>query len=356
MTSSHNHTPNIELSAAERHKILVQWNDTRTDYPRDKCVHQLFEVQVARTPNALAVALEEQELTYRELNRRANRLACYLQSLGVGPETLVGICVERFPEMVMGLLAILKAGGAYVPLDPGYPKERLAFMLGDAGVKILLTRKKLMGRLPEYQGRVVCLETDFGSFSEKNPVSEVTPENLVYVIYTSGSTGRPKGVSIPHQGLLNLVFWHRDAFDITEKDRSTLLANQAFDAAVWELWPYLAAGASVHPIRERTLVSPLALQHWLVEKAITITFIPTPTRGRIIAPGMAGKFAPENHAGGWGSALSLPARTTRLRIGEQLRPDREHGRHHLGKGGRKPGKSAPSHRPSHCQYPGLYSR
>ncbi len=235
MATAHDDIPDIGLSTAERHEILAQWNDTRVDYPTDKCIHRRLEAQAVRTPDAPALVLEGRKLSYHELNRRANRLAHYLQSLEVGPETLVGICVERSLEMVVGLLAILKAGGAYVPLDPGYPKERLAFTLGDAGVGILLTRGKLLGKLPDHPGRVVCLETDFEAFPEENPISGVTLENLVYVIYTSGSTGKPKGVSIPHRGLLNLVFWHRDAFGITERDRATQLANQAFDACVWEL-------------------------------------------------------------------------------------------------------------------------
>ncbi|RKZ77561.1 MAG: non-ribosomal peptide synthetase, partial [Candidatus Parabeggiatoa sp. nov. 1] len=155
----HTDNPNTELSAAERHKLLVEWNNTQTDYPKDKCIHQFFEEQVQRTPNAIAVVFEDQQLTYHELNRRANQLAQHLQSLGVKPEVLVGICVERSLEMIVGLLAILKAGGAYVPLDPTYPKERLAFMLADAQVPVLLTQKRLVEGLPEHQAQIVCLET-----------------------------------------------------------------------------------------------------------------------------------------------------------------------------------------------------
>jgi amino acid adenylation domain-containing protein len=265
---------NIELSAAEQHKLLIDWNNTQTDYPKDKCIHQLFEAQVERTPNAIAVVFEDQQLTYHELNCRANQLAHHLQSLDVEPEVLVGICVERSLEMVVGLLAILKAGSAYVPLSPSYPKERLAFMLADAEVPILLTQEKLVENLPEHQAQIVCLETE--NFSKENPISEVTPENLAYVIYTSGSTGKPKGVLIPHQGLLNLVFWHQQAFNVTEKDKSTQLASLAFDAHVWELWPYLSAGASIYLLRNETLKSPVALQKWLIENKITLSFIPTP--------------------------------------------------------------------------------
>ena len=169
------------------------------------CVHELFEMQVELTPDALAVLFEERHLNYRELNRRSNQLAHYLRKLGVGPEVLVGFCVERSLEMVVGILGILKAGGAYVPLDPAYPMERLAFMLEDAQVTVLLTQQRLLERLaahPLPQGRVVCLDADWESItqeSEQNLQSGAVSENLAYVIYTSGSTGRPKGAMIRHR-------------------------------------------------------------------------------------------------------------------------------------------------------------
>ncbi|MEK8015446.1 MAG: amino acid adenylation domain-containing protein [Candidatus Parabeggiatoa sp.] len=263
------------LTEHERHQLLVEWNDTQTDYPKDKCIHHLFEEVVEQTPEHVALVFEDQQMTYRELNAKANQLAHYLQTLGVKPEILVGICVERSCEMVVGLLGILKAGGAYVPLAPSYPKERLAFMLADAQVPILLTQEKLVEELPEHQAQMVCLETDWGTFSEENPVSKVTPSHLAYVIYTSGSTGTPKGVLIPHQGLLNLIFWHQQTFEVTDKDKSTQLASMAFDASVWELWPYLGAGASIYLIGDETIKSPVALQNWLLKTKITISFIPT---------------------------------------------------------------------------------
>ena len=186
----------------------MEWNETKRDYPKDKCVHQLFEEQVKRTPEAVAVVFEEQELTYRELNSRANQLAHYLKKLGVGPEVLVGICVERSLEMIVGLLGVLKAGGAYVPLDPGYPKERLGFMLEDAsGRGAFNPARSGCQELPPHQRRrVICLDRDWSEIaqeSEENPGSEISAENLAYVIYTSGSTGRPKGAMNHHGGLCN---------------------------------------------------------------------------------------------------------------------------------------------------------
>ncbi|MBW4594951.1 MAG: amino acid adenylation domain-containing protein [Brasilonema angustatum HA4187-MV1] len=267
------------LTTVEQQQLLIDWNDTQADYPQDRCIHQLFEEQVQRTPNAVAVVFENQQLTYEQLNCRANQLGHYLKSLGVKPDTLVGICVERSLEMVVGLLGILKAGGAYVPLDPQYPTERLSFMLQDAQIRVLLTQQSLLDKLPKHQGQLVCLDTDaqiiFQS-SQENLITATKASNLAYVIYTSGSTGQPKGVLVAHHGLLNLVFWHQDAFEITSSDKATQLAGTAFDAAVWELWPYLSAGASIYLVKPSILVSPLDLQDWLKSKKITISFLPTP--------------------------------------------------------------------------------
>ncbi|MCZ6760270.1 MAG: condensation domain-containing protein, partial [Gemmatimonadetes bacterium] len=277
------------LTDGERHRLLVEWNDTKKGYPADKCIHQLFEAQVERTPEAVAVVSEDMELTYRELNCRANQLSHHLKGLGVGPEVLVGICMERSLEMIIGLLGILKAGGAYVPLDPTYPKERISLMLEDIQTPVLLTQKKVLGRLLDVTAIQnpkskldnlvgVCLDTDWEAIareSEENPASGVTASNLAYVIYTSGSTGRPKGAQIIHDSLLNLVFWHQRAFAVTAADRATQLAGPGFDAAVWELWPYLTAGASVHLSDEANRITPESLRDWLVTQGITICFLPT---------------------------------------------------------------------------------
>jgi non-ribosomal peptide synthetase component F/aryl carrier-like protein len=192
------------LSKPERQQLLIDWNDTGAEFPDQQCIHQLFEQQVERTPEAIALIFEAEQVSYRELNERANQLAHYLRQLGVRPEGRVGICVERSVEMVVGLLGILKAGGAYVPLDAEYPGERLRFMLADAQVEALLTQEQLLARLPEHQARVVCLDRDWeeiGQQSEQNPQSGATADNLAYIIYTSGSTGTPKGVLVQHREL-----------------------------------------------------------------------------------------------------------------------------------------------------------
>ena len=197
------------LDPEQRRSVLEEWNDSRAAYPNDKMIHELFEAQVGRSSEAVAVVHEGQQLTYRELNCRANRLGHYLKNMGIGPEVLVGVCLDRGIDMVVGLLGILKAGGAYVPLDPAYPRERLDFILKDAKVEVVLTTTALLGGLPELQVRVVCVDAESDTISqesEANLVREETPDNLAYVIYTSGSTGRPKGVLVTHQKCSATVF------------------------------------------------------------------------------------------------------------------------------------------------------
>lgn len=264
---------------------LNAWNATALEYSRAAYVPQLVALRAVATPEAVAVVAGEQALNYRELNRRANQLAHYLQALGVGSNVLVGLCVERSLDMVIGLLGILKAGGAYVPMDPTYPAERLAFMLQDAQAPVLVTQKQLVAHLPT-QAHVVCLDADAAMLAQQaqtEPVCVVTGDDLAYVIYTSGSTGRPKGVMISHESLLNLVCWHRSAFEVTASDRATQVASPAFDATGWELWPYLTAGASVYLPDEETRVSPALLRDWLIRREITISFLPTILAESIIA-------------------------------------------------------------------------
>jgi amino acid adenylation domain-containing protein len=249
------------LNEAERRLLLSAWNDTRREYPRDKCVHELFEAQVERSPDAIALVVEEEQLTYRELNRRANQLAAYLGKLGVGPETPVGFCLERSPEMVVGILGILKAGGTYVPLDPAYPKERLAFMLEDTRTPVILVQQRLIERLPEHQARVVRIDADWelmGQESEGNRASGATAGHLAYVMYTSGSTGRPKGIAIPHRAINRLVF-NTNYIEITSDDRMLLASNSAFDAATFELWGALLHGARLVGVSREAVLSPQEL-------------------------------------------------------------------------------------------------
>jgi amino acid adenylation domain-containing protein len=258
---------------------LMAWNATQQEYSRAACVPQLVAKQANAVPEATALVAGGQILTYGELNKRANQLAHYLQQLGVRSDTPVGICVERSLDMVVGLLGILKAGGAYVPMDPSYPPERLSFMIEDAQVPILLTQQHLTERFASDKVRIICLNSDRATLMQQpvvDPTSTSTIANLAYVIYTSGSTGQPKGVQITHDNLLNLVFWHQRAFNITSSDRATQVASPAFDATGWELWPYLTAGASVYLPDENIRAVPASLRDWLVSQGITITFLPTP--------------------------------------------------------------------------------
>jgi amino acid adenylation domain-containing protein len=231
------------LTDAERHQLLVDWNSTRADFPEGCCLHELFEAQVERTPDAVAAVFENQWLTYGQLNARANQLAHYLKQRGVGPEKLVGISSERSLEMVVGVMGILKAGGAYVPIDPTYPKERVAFLIKDTQVSVLLLQERLKVDLPDYDGDVVCLDSDWEVIAkndEQNPVHNVTVENSAYVIFTSGSTGEPKGAMNTHRGICNRLLWMQDAFRLTEFDRVLQKTPFSFDVSVWEIfWPLL---------------------------------------------------------------------------------------------------------------------
>ncbi|MBI4747841.1 MAG: amino acid adenylation domain-containing protein [Acidobacteria bacterium] len=237
------------LTEAERHQLLVEWNATQADYPRDVCLHQLIEAQVERTPDAIAIVFEDQSLTYHELNSQANQLAHSLQHQGVGPDVLVGICVERSLEMVVGLLAILKAGGAYVPLDPEYPQDRLAYVIEDAQAPVVLTHSTLLDRLQSVSAQVFCFDRDWSTLSNfpvHNLASPVTETHLAYVIYTSGSTGKPKGAMNEHRGIVNRLCWMQDAYHLTPADRVLQKTPFSFDVSVWEFfWPLLTGAQLV---------------------------------------------------------------------------------------------------------------
>jgi amino acid adenylation domain-containing protein len=234
------------LSETEQHQVLIEWNDTEREYPGTKCIHQLFENQVEKSPDAVALVFEDQQLTYWELNQRANQLAHYLRKLGVRPEVTVGICVERSFEMVVGLLGILKAGGAYVPLDPEYPKERFAFMLDDAQISVLLTQPKLLPQFVDFNAHVLCLDKDWGKIAQENyanPDNLAIAENLAYIIYTSGSTGQPKGVQVQHRSVVNLLSSMARRPGLSDQDTLLAVTTLSFDIAGLELYLPLTVGA-----------------------------------------------------------------------------------------------------------------
>jgi amino acid adenylation domain-containing protein len=243
------------------------------------CVPDFVERQAAGTPDALAVAAGSGRLSYRQLEQRSNQLAHYLRSVGVHPGSVVGLCVERSVDFPLAALAILKAGGAYLPLEPKTPTARLQMMLDAAQVAVVVTHASVTGLPTEGPRRLVALDrcaAEIGRCSREALPSSITPQQLAYVIYTSGSTGIPKAVAIGHDSLLNLCQWHNRAFAVTAQDRATQLASIGFDAAVWELWPHLMAGASVHLVDEATRTQPESLRDYLVRERITISFAPTP--------------------------------------------------------------------------------
>lgn len=260
------------LTNAEESQILGEWNNPQTSYATEKCIHQLFEEQAQRTPDAVALIFEDQTLTYNELNRRANQLAHRLQACGVGPDTLIGICVERSFEMVVGLLGILKAGGAYLPIDPEYPPDRIAYMLSDAQTSFLLTQERLLEHLPE-SAYILCLDRDWPSLtgeSTENPVSHTDAGNLAYVIYTSGSTGQPKGSMITHHNITRLLLATDAWFHFGPADTWTLFHSFAFDFSVWELWGALAYGGRLIVIPYLTSRSPHEFYELLCHNHVTV--------------------------------------------------------------------------------------
>ncbi|MEO6165513.1 MAG: amino acid adenylation domain-containing protein [Candidatus Binatia bacterium] len=266
------------LTAAERHQLLTQWNHTKRDYPLDQCIHELFEAQVQKTPDNLSVICAAQKLSYRELNSRANQLSHLLVELGVGPDSLIGICMERSIEMVIAVLAILKAGGAYLPLDPGYPKERLDFMLQDATVGVILTQQRLLGRLPEFSGVLFCLDEDpdfIATQSDKNLAPRENSENLAYVIYTSGSTGTPKGVSIPHRALVNNIYAVAEHYAMGSTDRRSQFASISFDVFAAELFTPLVVGACVVLGPDPWFASFADFSRFVDEAQLTVMSLPT---------------------------------------------------------------------------------
>ncbi len=260
------------LTASERNQFIEEWNPDLA-FPKEKTVHAWFEEQVERTPDSVAVTFETTSLTYRELNRRANQLAHYLKSVGVDPDVLVGLFVERSLDMVVGILGILKSGGAYLPIDLAYPKDRLAFMLQDANATILLTQSKLTAELPRHSARIFCFDTDSAQLAkqpETNPAPVSQPDNLAYVIYTSGSTGKPKGTQVTHYNVVRLLQSTQHWFQFTERDVWSLFHSYAFDFSVWELWGALLYGGRVVIVPYLTSRSPEDFYKLLVSERVTV--------------------------------------------------------------------------------------
>lgn len=278
------------LTEPERQQIVEQWNNTGRAYPLDRCLHQLIEAQVARTPERIAVEADEGCLTYRELDDRANQLARFLRGLGVSPGDLVGIAMERSVEMVVGLLGILKSGGAYVPLDPAYPKDRLAFMMDDARPRVLLTQQRLVASLPDRKAPVVALDTRWPEIARESPLAPApvfTSDSLAYVIFTSGSTGRPKGAMNEHRGIVNRLLWMQDEYGLTADDAVLQKTTYSFDVSVWEFfWPLLA-GARLVMARPEGHKDPGYLVRTIVERGITtVHFVPTMLQVFLEEPGV----------------------------------------------------------------------
>ena len=265
------------LSAAEEHKLLREWNDTSTEFPRDLCVHQLFEAQVLRTPENVAVIGDDDELTYAELNRRANQFAHYLKQLGVGPEARVAILMERSIEMIVSVLAVLKAGGAYVPLDPHYPEELMTWILSDSQSTLLLTKQRLGDNLPPLDARVICVDTEetIAQQEELNPEFSMDVENLAYLIYTSGSTGQPKAVAVAHRSLVNYVTFAQAEFGLTPNDRMLQFASLSFDTSAEEIFPTLTTGATLVLRAIEMLPSAFTFYRTCAEREITVLDLPT---------------------------------------------------------------------------------
>ena len=265
------------MTANERQQVVVEWNETAADYPQHLAVHQLFEAQVERSPHAIAAIFEGQQLSYDGLNRRANQLAAHLGSLGVGPEVLVGICLQRSMEVPVCVLAVLKAGGAYVPLDPAYPKERLAYMMEDSRVSVLLTQEWLLDKLPDHAARVICLDAErdmLDACPGLTLAARTTADNIAYVTYTSGSTGKPKGIAMTQRPLLNLLTWQKRYTHLSPEARTLQFASLSFDVSFQDMFSTWNGGGTVTLIPEHVRRDIAGLSRTLSELSIERLFIP----------------------------------------------------------------------------------
>jgi amino acid adenylation domain-containing protein/non-ribosomal peptide synthase protein (TIGR01720 family) len=273
------------LTPPELDRLLIEWNDTFASYPKQSCVHQLFELQCEQAPGNIAIVFGEVRLSYRDLNERANQVAHYLIELGVGPETLVAVNMDRCPEMVIAVLGIVKTGAAYVPLDPEHPKDRLGFMLDDARASIVMTRQRFVEALSGHKARIVCMDTEWGLIDQQsrhNPRVETTGDNLAYVMYTSGSTGTPKGIAVPHRAITRLVI-NTDYVKLEPGDRLALASNTSFDAATFEIWGALLNGATAISISKQVALSPEEFITHIRQQQITTIFLTTALFNQIVS-------------------------------------------------------------------------
>ncbi len=261
------------LTGSERHQLLGEWNDTAMEVDRSVCVDALFDAQVRRAPDAVALVSSEEGWTYRRLSREVDGLARRLRSTGVGVETAVGVCLPRSFSLAVAMLAVLKAGGVYVPVDPAFPPERRAFILRDARAVAVITEEAFRESFQELVA-VLTPSSDRTGNEAGLPASGVTPGCLAYILYTSGSTGTPKGVAVEHHSLLDLLAWHLETYGVSAGDRGTWVAAPAFDASIWELLPYLVRGASVAIADDETRLAPARLVEWLSSQAATLTHLP----------------------------------------------------------------------------------
>ncbi len=298
------------LTAPERQQLLVEWNQTQVDYPHEQCLHELVAAQAARTPDRIAIGFEDQTITYKTLDERANQLAHYLQKTGVQPDSLVGICVERSLEMVVGLLGILKAGAAYVPIDPNFPADRVEYMLDNAQAKVLLTQQRLVEHLPTQGALVICLDTDWpviAAASTVAPMSRVTPDHMAYVIYTSGSTGKPKGVQVLHRGVVNFLNSMAHQPGMAAEDILLSVTTLSFDIAVLELFLPLTVGARVVLLSRATAMDGRKLAQTIAELGITIMQATPATWRLLLAAGWAGRQPLKILSGGEAISRELAA-------------------------------------------------
>lgn len=317
------------LSPLEKNQLLIQWNNTQINYHQNQCFQDLFEAQVKATPDAVAIVFEHEQLTYHQLNFRANQLAYYLRELGVKPEFLVGLYIERSLLMIIAILGILKPGGAYVPLDPTYPSDRISFMLEDANINLLLTQKNLTKQLPKYQGKIIILEEieqEIGQKSTENLPKVVKGSNLAYIIYTSGSTGRPKGVMIEQFGLYNLAKFQQSIFNLNSDSRILQFTSLSFDVSIWEIMMALGAGGKLYLGSRYSLLPGINLIERLRQDKIThlnltpsaLAVMPIEELPALETIIVAGEACSSDLVEKWGYKLSLKSDSLKSKVNTSL--------------------------------------